>query len=104
MKKQYPDRTVVAYVNTTATLKEHCDVCVTSSSAVEIVSKINNDKILFIPDPNLGAYVAEKLPQKDIKTVNGHSRVSNGRGSGGGEKASSRRTFVGSSGMSAGGC
>ena len=71
LKKQYPDRTVVAYVNTTAALKEHCDVCVTSSSAVEIVSKINNDKILFIPDPNLGAYVAEKLPQKDIKTVNG---------------------------------
>lgn len=71
LKKQYPDRAVVAYVNTTAALKEHCDVCVTSSSAVEIVNKIGNDKILFIPDPNLGAYVAEKLPQKDIRTIDG---------------------------------
>lgn len=71
LKKQYPDHAVVAYINTTAALKEHCDVCVTSSSAVEIVKKMDNDKILFIPDPNLGTFVKESLPEKDIKLVQG---------------------------------
>ncbi len=71
VKKQYPDHTVVAYVNTTADLKTICDVCVTSSSAVEICKKINNDKILFIPDCNLGAYVAQQVPEKEFKLLSG---------------------------------
>ena len=71
LKKEYPDYTVVAYVNTTAELKTVCDVCVTSSSAVQIVSGIDNDNIIFIPDCNLGAYVAEKLPGKNIKLLQG---------------------------------
>ena len=79
VKTQYPDYTVVAYINTTAALKTICDVCVTSSSAVKIVQQIENDKILFIPDCNLGAYVAAQLPQKQIKLLQGgcpvHARV-----------------------------
>lgn len=71
LKKMYPDHTVVAYINTTAALKTECDVCVTSSSAVEICRKIENDKILFIPDCNLGAFVAEQLPEKQIKLIQG---------------------------------
>ena len=51
LKAEHPDHTVVAYINTTSELKTECDVCVTSSSAVQICSKIENDKILFIPDP-----------------------------------------------------
>ena len=66
LKAEHPDHTVVAYINTTSELKTECDVCVTSSSAVEICSKIENDKILFIPDPNLGRFVAEKLPEKSF--------------------------------------
>ena len=61
VKTQYPDYTVVAYINTTADLKTICDVCVTSSSAVKIIDKIENKNILFIPDCNLGAYVQEQL-------------------------------------------
>ena len=38
VKRQYPNFTVVAYINTTAELKTICDVCVTSSSAVKIKS------------------------------------------------------------------
>lgn len=71
IKQQYPDYTVVAYINTTAALKTVCDVCVTSSSAVKIVSKIENDNILFIPDCNLGAHVAKQLPNKNIKLLQG---------------------------------
>lgn len=71
LKKQYPDYTVVAYINTTAALKTECDVCVTSSSAVEICRKIENDKILFIPDCNLGSFVAEQLPEKQVKLIKG---------------------------------
>lgn len=71
LKKTYPNHTVVTYINTTAALKTECDVCVTSSSAVEICKKIENDKILFIPDCNLGAFVAEQLPEKQIKLIQG---------------------------------
>lgn len=80
LKEMYPDYTVVAYINTTTDLKTVCDVCVTSSSAVKIISKIPNDNILFIPDCNLGDYVAKQLPNKNIKLVQGgcptHARVS----------------------------
>ena len=71
VKEQYPGYTVVAYINTTTDLKTVCDVCVTSSSAVKIVKKIENDKILFIPDSNLGRYVAEQVPEKTFKILQG---------------------------------
>jgi len=74
MKEMYPDYTVVAYINTTAELKTVCDVCVTSSSAVQIVKQIDNKNILFIPDCNLGAFVAKSLPEKNIKLLQGGSR------------------------------
>lgn len=71
MKKEYPDYKVVAYINTTADLKTVCDVCVTSSSAVKIVKQIDAENILFIPDCNLGAYVAEQVPEKNFKLLQG---------------------------------
>ena len=71
MKKKYSDYAVVAYINTTSELKTACDVCVTSSSAVEICKKLDNDKILFIPDPNLGSYVSQQLPEKEFVFFNG---------------------------------
>lgn len=71
VKERFPEYTVVAYINTTSDLKTICDVCVTSSSAVKIIKKIENENILFIPDCNLGSYVAEQLPEKNIKLLNG---------------------------------
>lgn len=80
LKKMYPDYTVVAYINTTAELKEHADVCVTSSSAVEICKKLDAKNILFIPDCNLGAFVRDQLPEKNFKLIQGgcpvHASVS----------------------------
>lgn len=71
LKEKYKGYTVVAYINTTAELKTVCDVCVTSASALNIVNKIDNKDILFIPDPNLGSFVAKNIPEKNIQLVNG---------------------------------
>lgn len=71
VKAEDPGRTVVAYINTTAALKTVCDVCVTSSSALKIVKAIENDRILFIPDCNLGDFVKKNCPEKDVKLLNG---------------------------------
>ena len=71
LKKQYPDHAVVAYINTTAALKTECDVCVTSASAEKIVRNIDSDKILFIPDCNLGEYIAKQIPEKQFTFIKG---------------------------------
>lgn len=71
LKKSYPGYAVVAYINTTAELKTLCDVCVTSSSAPKIIKNMPEDKILFIPDRNLGSYIAKQCPEKEIVTVHG---------------------------------
>lgn len=74
-KKENPKTEVVAYINTTAALKAECDVCVTSSSAIKIVDKIEADDILFIPDQHLGSFVKEKLPHKNIILWDGYCPV-----------------------------
>jgi quinolinate synthase len=71
VKKMYPDYAVVAYINTTASLKTIADVCVTSSSAVKICRAIPQKNILFIPDINLGTYVKEQIPEKNFKLLSG---------------------------------
>ncbi|HPU58111.1 MAG TPA: quinolinate synthase NadA [Candidatus Avimonas sp.] len=70
-KEKNPEYTIVAYINTTAELKTVCDVCVTSSTAVKIVKQIPNERIAFIPDCNLGAYVQKQVPEKEIKLLQG---------------------------------
>lgn len=65
-KEKYPDAPVVLYVNSTAECKAMADYTCTSANAVEIVSKINSNIILFGPDKNLGSYVAEKTGKKII--------------------------------------
>ena len=71
LKEQYPNAKVVAYINTTAKLKTLCDVCVTSASALKIVKALPEKDIIFIPDINLGAYIASQCPDKNIITVQG---------------------------------
>lgn len=66
MREKYNDLAVVCYINSTVELKCHSDVCVTSSNAVKIVKSLPNKNIFFIPDKNLGAYVAQFVPEKNI--------------------------------------
>ena len=66
MRKKYDDLAVVCYINSTAALKCKSDVCVTSSNAVKIVKALPNKNIFFVPDQNLGNFVAEQVPEKNI--------------------------------------
>lgn len=65
-KSKHPDGTVVCYVNSSAEVKAESDVCCTSSNALELVKGIDNDKILFVPDKNLGSYIGDRLPEKEV--------------------------------------
>lgn len=79
LREKKPDYKVVAYINTTAELKTVCDVCVTSSSAVKIIKALPYEKILFIPDCNLGDWVKQQVPEKQIELLHGgcptHARI-----------------------------
>lgn len=75
MRAKYDDLAVVCYINSTADLKCQSDVCVTSSNAVKIVKSLPNKNIFFIPDKNLGRYVAEQVPEKNIILNDGYCPV-----------------------------
>ena len=66
MRSKYDDLAVVCYINSTAELKCKSDVCVTSSNAIKIVKALPNKNIFFIPDKNLGSFVAKQVPEKNI--------------------------------------
>jgi quinolinate synthase len=65
-KEQYPKAAVVAYVNTTATIKAESDICCTSANGAEVVNAIPDEEILFIPDRNLGHYVSTRTDKKIV--------------------------------------
>lgn len=60
-KEKYPNHMVITYVNCSAEIKALSDIVCTSTNAVQIVESLPKDqKIIFAPDKNLGAYVAKK--------------------------------------------
>ena len=67
LRQQFPDHTFVCYINTTASVKAECDVCVTSSNVYKIIEKIPNDKIYFLPDKLMGENVIQNLKKKGVK-------------------------------------
>lgn len=75
MRDTYEDLAVVCYINSTAELKRHSDVCVTSANAVQIVKALPNKHIFFIPDKNLARYVAEQMPEKEFVFNQGYCPV-----------------------------
>ncbi len=66
------DLAVVCYVNSTVEIKSWSDVCVTSSNAVKIVRELPQEHVLFIPDQNLGRFVAEQVPEKHVLLNQGY--------------------------------
>ena len=75
MREKYIDLAVVCYINSTAELKTYADICVTSSNAIEIVKALPNRYIFFIPDENLGRYVANQVPEKTFIFNDGFCHV-----------------------------
>ena len=70
-KDAYPDHTVVTYVNSSAEVKAESDICCTSANAVSVVRSLDGDKVLFTPDRNLGRWVAEQVPEKEVAIYDG---------------------------------
>lgn len=79
MKARYPDAAVVCYVNSSAEVKAESDVCCTSSNALKVVASLENKQVIFVPDKNLGSYIASKVKNKEIILWKGfcitHKRV-----------------------------
>ncbi len=75
VRQEYPDVAVVCYVNSTAEIKAASDVCVTSSNAIKIVKNLPNHDIFFIPDNNLGRYVAKQLSDRHFIFNDGFCHV-----------------------------
>lgn len=75
--KQYPDAFKVCYINSSYEVKALCDVSVTSSSALKIMKNIPNKQILFLPDKNLGGYIADFFPEKEFIQWEGYCPTHN---------------------------
>lgn len=78
-KNKYEGSPVVCYVNSSAEVKAESDICVTSSNALKIVNSLKEERILFIPDRNLGDYINKKVKDKEIISFDGfcitHNRI-----------------------------
>lgn len=65
-KKRHPGAAVVCYINSSAEVKAESDLCCTSSNAVNVIRAVKQEEIIFVPDCNLGDYVARMVPEKRI--------------------------------------
>jgi quinolinate synthase len=74
-RAEYNDLAVVCYVNSTAEIKSWSDVCVTSSNALKICQNLPQHNILFIPDQNLGRYIASLVPEKNFIFNDGYCPI-----------------------------
>ncbi len=71
-KADYPNIPTVCYINSTAEVKAHCDICCTSSNAIKIAKSLNADEILFLPDTYLGKWVEKQLGNVKVHTYTGY--------------------------------
>jgi quinolinate synthase len=72
LKRDHPHAAVVCYINTSAAVKAECDICCTSSNAVKVIQSLAQEEIIFVPDKNLGNYIAKKVPEKKMIIWDGY--------------------------------
>lgn len=77
LRRQYPEAAVVCYVNSSVDVKAVSDICCTSSSAEKVVRALDQKQIIFVPDKNLGAYVAKQIPEKQFIFFEGFCPIHN---------------------------
>lgn len=79
LRAEHPGAAVVCYINSSVEVKAECDICCTSSNAVRIVRGLKEREVIFVPDQNLGSFVARQVPEKQFHLFNGccitHHRV-----------------------------
>ncbi len=75
LRAEHPGAAVVAYINTSAAVKAVSDYCCTSANALRVVRAVPADEIIFLPDQNLGRYVADRVPEKKIVIWPGYCRT-----------------------------
>ena len=66
MRKEHPGIPIVCYVNTTAEVKAECDVCVTSANVVDVINRLNSNKIIYLPDKHMAKNL---LPLTDKEII-----------------------------------
>ena len=71
-KAKNPNIPTVCYINSTAAVKSECDICCTSSNAVEVVKSLNSSEVLFVPDKYLASWVEKNLPNVKITAYQGY--------------------------------
>ena len=71
-KAENPNIPVVCYINSTAAVKSECDVCCTSSNAIEVVKSLNTSEVLFVPDKCLANWVEKNLKNVKITAYQGY--------------------------------
>lgn len=76
-KNKYPNIPTVCYINSTAEVKSECDICCTSSNAIKIVESLKAEKVLFLPDQNLGKWVEKQLENVEVITYKGYCPIHN---------------------------
>lgn len=77
LKKAHPEAAVICYVNSSAEVKAESDICCTSSNAVKVAGSLCHKEIIFVPDRNLGSFVASKYPEKTFHFIEGYCPIHN---------------------------
>ena len=77
MKKLHPEAAVICYVNSSAEVKAESTICCTSAGALKVAGSLDEKEIIFVPDKNLGAYVASHYPEKTFHFIDGYCPIHN---------------------------